>query len=74
MSVDLKGERLNRGLSLDALSEEIGVPKSTLARAENGGPQPNARNAFALADFYGFKVTDIWPVDREPSTSGKAAA
>ena len=64
MSIDLKAERLNRGLSLDALSEQTGVPKSTLARAENGGPQPSARNAFAIAEFYGYKVTDIWPLER----------
>jgi transcriptional regulator with XRE-family HTH domain len=67
--VDLKAERLNRGLSLDALSEAIGVPKSTLARAESGGPQPNARNAFALADFYGFKVTEIWPLPEKASAA-----
>jgi transcriptional regulator with XRE-family HTH domain len=65
VSVDLKAERLNRGLSLDALAEATGVPKSTLARAENGGPQPKASNAYALADFYGYKVTDIWPLDQK---------
>jgi len=64
VKVDLKAERLNRGLSLDALASETGVPKSTLARAEKGGPQPTASNAFAIADFYGYKVTDIWPVEK----------
>jgi transcriptional regulator with XRE-family HTH domain len=67
VSVDLKAERLNRGLSLDALAAETGVPKSTLARAENGGPQPTASNAFAIADFYGFKVTEIWPLPEKAS-------
>lgn len=64
MTVNLKAERLNRGLSLDALAAKTGVPKSTLARAEKGGPQPKASNAFAIADFYGYKVTEIWPVEK----------
>jgi transcriptional regulator with XRE-family HTH domain len=62
MSVDLKSERLNRGLSLDALAARTGVPKSTLARVEGGGV-PNARTAFAIAEFFGYKVTEIWPVE-----------
>lgn len=70
MSVDLKAERLNRGLSLDALSEKTGIPKSTLARIENSGSLPSARTGFAIAEFYGCKVTDIWPVDREPTKEG----
>jgi transcriptional regulator with XRE-family HTH domain len=73
VSIDLKSERLNRGLSLDALAEKTGVPKSTLARAENDGPQPTASNAFAIADFYGYKVTEIWPVDRQPKAEAPAA-
>lgn len=63
MTVDLKSERLNRGLSLDALSAEVSVPKSTLARMENGvEPRPEVR--LKIANLYGFKVTDIWPVDK----------
>jgi transcriptional regulator with XRE-family HTH domain len=63
MSVDLKAERLNRGLSLDALSEKVIVAKSTLARVETGvTPRPEV--ALKIADFYGYKVTDIWPVEK----------
>lgn len=62
MSIDLKAERLNRGLSLDALSAEIGVPKSTLARMETGvAPRPEVR--LKVADLYGYKVTEVWPLD-----------
>lgn len=56
--------RLNAGLSLSAVSEQIGVPKRLLAELENGVPvRPHPHNAKRLADFYGVKVTDIWPVD-----------
>ncbi len=69
MTVDLKAERLNRGLSLDALSDEIDVPKSTLARMETGvAPRPAVR--LKVADLYGYEVTEIWPLD----TGSKAAA
>ena len=63
MTFDFKAERLNRGLSLDALAAETGVAKSTLARVEKGGPQPNPANAKAIADYYGVAVTDLWPVE-----------
>lgn len=62
--IDLKAERLNRGLSLNALSAEVGLPKSTLARIEGGIP-PRPETAKKIADFYGVKVTDIWPTEKE---------
>ncbi len=65
MTVDLRAERLNRGLSLAALAEQTGVPKSTLARVESGQAEPVPETKLALADFYGYKVTDIWPVDEK---------
>lgn len=62
MTIDLRSERLNRGLSLDALSNEVGVPKSTLARIEQGvTPRPLVQ--FKVASYYGYRVTDVWPVD-----------
>jgi len=62
LKIDLKAERVNKGLSLDALAASIDVPKSTLARVE-GGSHPRVETAFKIADFYGYKVTDIWPLD-----------
>jgi transcriptional regulator with XRE-family HTH domain len=62
MTVNLEAERLNRGLSLREAAEEIGVPEATLRRAESGeGLRPS--NAFKIANFYGYKVTDLWPVE-----------
>lgn len=62
MKIDLLSERLNRGLTLDAAAEAMGVDKSVLWRTEQGQTRPSARNAFAIASFYDLKVTDIWPV------------
>jgi transcriptional regulator with XRE-family HTH domain len=66
--VDLKAERLNRGLSLDALAAAVEVPKSTLARMEHGViPRPAVR--LKVADFYGKSVTDIWPIDAKAAAA-----
>lgn len=62
MRLDLKTERLNRGLSLAALSEETGIPKSTLARIETTDIEPAPKTKLALASFYGFEVVELWPV------------
>ena len=64
MNFDLRTERMNRGLSLDALSKQIDVPRNTISRVENGAtPVPETR--LKLAEFYGKKVTEIWPVDEK---------
>jgi DNA-binding XRE family transcriptional regulator len=63
MKVDLRVERIKRGYSLDALSEEIGVPKTTLARVEKGGPRPRPEVAFKIASFFELEVTDIWELE-----------
>lgn len=63
-AIDLKALRLNRGLGLDEAAEAMKVHRSVLARTEAGDTKPNASNAFKIADFYGYKVTDIWPVEK----------
>jgi transcriptional regulator with XRE-family HTH domain len=46
------------------LARLLDVSASVIEGAENGSvPQP--RNAKKLADFYGYRVTDVWPVDDE---------
>lgn len=62
MSIDLRSERLNRGFSIRGLSKEIGVPEQSIRRAESG-LSLSPSNAFKLASFYGYRVTDIWPVE-----------
>jgi transcriptional regulator with XRE-family HTH domain len=65
--VNLRAERLNRGLSTREAAEAIGVSQAVLLRGERGeGLRP--RHAKRVADFYELKVTDVWPLpeDTEP--------
>lgn len=64
-AVNLTAERLNRGLSLRQAAEQMGITGQTLSRAEQGEFQPHPNNALKIADFYGYKVTDIWPLAKE---------
>jgi transcriptional regulator with XRE-family HTH domain len=67
-AINLRAERLNRGLSTREAAEQIGVSRPTLERAEAGSaPQP--RMAKRIADFYDVRVTDIWPVADAPEYS-----
>lgn len=69
LRVDLRSARLNRGFSIRQLAREIDVPEQTIRRAEDGlGISP--ANAFKIASFFGYKVTEIWPVD---AFTGQAA-
>lgn len=66
MTVDLAAERLNRGLSIRQLAEQAELTAPTVTRAEQGEAiHPNS--AKKLADFYGFKVTEIWPLPAKAS-------
>lgn len=61
-SGDLRAMRLNRGLSSREAAEQMGIEHRVLLRAENGESTPHPGNAFKIAAFYGYKVTDVWPV------------
>jgi transcriptional regulator with XRE-family HTH domain len=63
--INLEEERLNRGLSLRAGAKRIGIGPDVLARAEEGN-MPRPDSALKIADFYGYKVTDIWPIKDDP--------
>ena len=73
MPVDLRGDRLNRGLSIRQAAEQMGVAANTLGRAEDG-EMPHPANALKIASFYGHQVTDVWPVDPDPSATLSEAA
>jgi transcriptional regulator with XRE-family HTH domain len=64
-SINLKAERLNKGLSIREAAKEIGVAAPTLGRAEQGATNLHPSNALKIANFYGCKVTDIWPVEEK---------
>lgn len=63
--VNLRAERLNKGLSAEAAADEIGVEKQVLLNTENRKTVPRPETAFKIASFYGYKVTDIWPVEEQ---------
>lgn len=54
--------RRDKGLSVRAAAEEIGVARATLERAERG-ESVYPGTAKLIADFYEVRVTEIWPVE-----------
>ena len=66
--INLLAERLNRGLSAASAAKKMGVQKNVLLNAEAGRSLPRPATAYKIAGFYGYAVTDIWPVEtREPT-------
>ncbi len=61
-TINVKAERVNSGLGVAEAAGRIGVSVSSLRRAE-AGTVPSPPIAKAIADFYGYMVTDIWPLD-----------
>lgn len=62
MRHDLQELRLNKGLSIRAAADEMGIAEQSLRRAESG-ESVLPRVAFQIASFYDCKVTDLWPVE-----------
>lgn len=62
MSSRLRAARLDKGLTIAQAAALIEVSEDTLARAELGQSTPHPPNAKAICDFFGFTVTEIWPV------------
>ena len=62
--MNLTAERLNRGLTISAAAEMIGVHRATLTALERGQTVSPA-NAKLIADHFGCKVTDLMPVDSD---------
>ena len=58
----LRAARLNRGLTLKQAAARMGVSWKTLQRTEAGHSVPFPATALKIADFYGLRVTDLWPV------------
>lgn len=61
--------RLNKGLSRHQAAFQIGISRGTLVKAEEG-VMPAEAQAKKIADFFGVKVTDIWPLNpSDPESS-----
>lgn len=59
--IDIRAERLNRGLSIVDLAALIGVPEHVIRHTEKGG-RPQPANALRIASFFGLTVTEMWPL------------
>jgi transcriptional regulator with XRE-family HTH domain len=66
--VNLRAERLNRGLSTREAAAKIRVSQAVLLRAERGeGNRP--RHAKRIADFYKVKVSDFYTPPEGPKAA-----
>jgi transcriptional regulator with XRE-family HTH domain len=60
--LNLRAERLRRGMSARAIAIEIEVSEDVLLWAERTGRRPSPENALKIAKFYGIDVLDQWPL------------
>lgn len=58
--------RINEGLSREQLAYRSGVSRETVRLAESGF-LPGPRVQFALADAFGKRPLDLWPIERQRS-------
>ena len=56
--------RLNEGLSPNALGYRAGVSGNTIRLAE-AGFRPLPRTQFAIAEVFGLKPLDLWPLEEQ---------
>jgi len=56
----IKGLRIERGLKLEALANDLDLATSTLSRIESGRRNPSLEVLEALADALGVKISDIF--------------
>lgn len=54
--------RINEGLSPNALAYRAGVSGNTIRMAE-AGFRPSPRTMFAIADVFGLRPLDLWPIE-----------
>jgi transcriptional regulator with XRE-family HTH domain len=60
-ATELRAERRNLGLSIEVAARRMGVGTMTLWRAEKGITRPHPDTGKRIADYYGRRVTDLWP-------------
>ena len=56
----IKGLRIEQGLKLEALANDLDLAASTLSRIESGSRNPSLDVLAALAEALGVKVSDIF--------------
>ncbi|WP_404288534.1 helix-turn-helix transcriptional regulator [Glutamicibacter arilaitensis] len=63
MENTLPARRLERGLSQQALADELGVSRQTVISLEKGRYDPSLPLAFKLAEVFGCKIEDLFQPD-----------
>lgn len=62
--LNLRAERLRRGLSAAALARELGISADVVLYAERDpNRRPAPENALKIATFFGVDVLDQWPLE-----------
>lgn len=70
-AADLRRARRDRGLTVGDVARGAGVNLRVVSRAEQG-VEPREGNAKRIADFFGVRVSDLWP-DTSNNKTGPAA-
>lgn len=63
MNARLKARRVNEGMSVQAFADQFGVAKQTVWSWEQDAFRPRPALAKEIADFFGCKVTDLFPIE-----------
>lgn len=60
--VSLAQLRFDAGLTPEELGDKVGIAGRTIRRLEEG-TRPTPRVAKAIADHFGVKASDLWPLE-----------
>jgi transcriptional regulator with XRE-family HTH domain len=71
--MNLEAERINRGMSRADLAGVLGISAEAVRNIELGA-RPRPRTAKKIADLYGVKVTDLWPIEDQRDPNGETVA
>lgn len=68
----MKSERIRLGLSIEEVSEKIGIHPNTIRGYESGATQPSGKNLISLAHLYGCSPEYLLGMTDERKTAVKA--
>ena len=61
-SLQIRSQRMDRGLSPEQLGAIVGVSGHTIRRIERSGCVPGPRVQFLLAHYFEMRPTDLWRI------------
>jgi len=59
--------RKQNGISQESFAKEMRVSRQTISSIENGKYNPSLELAFAIADYFGMSIEEIFTYDRRYS-------